>query len=122
MGFDMSISCNLSVCQATGRPYFIGKNGAKVFDLAQITGVPQEFRRFMQLRGSVFYEYTRSFGEHETIVDAVMFLDGFPQWDEVEQDEGDSTLWTSHDHNKFYAAMEWFANTPGPNYLVSWSY
>jgi len=119
MGFDMSISCNLSVCQATGRPYFIGKNGAKVFDLAQIAVVPEEFRRFLQLRGPVFYEYTRSFGEYETIVDAVMFLDGFPPWDEVE--EYADRKWDSTDHNKFYAAVQWFVNAD-VNYLVSWSY
>jgi hypothetical protein len=119
MGFDMSISCALSVCHETGRQYFVGKNGGKVFDLAQIAVVPEEFRRFLQLRGPVFYEYTRSFGQYETIVDAAIFLDGFPPWDEVECDEGCG--WTSNDHNKFYAALEWFANADA-NYIVSWSY
>ena len=121
MGFDLWISCSLSVCQETGRPYFLRKNGVKDFDLTHLPVVPEEYRRFIQLRGHVLYEYTRSFAKHETTVDAVMFLDGFPQWDEVEQDEGDSTVWTSLDHNKFFAAVEWFAYSEAA-YLVNWSY
>ena len=116
----MSISCALSVCVETGRHYFVGKNGETVFDLTQIAVVPEEFRRFLQLRGTVFQEYTRSFGQYETIVDAAIFLDGFPPWDEVETDE--SEVWCSNDHNKFYVALEWFANIADANYIVSWSY
>jgi hypothetical protein len=119
MGFDMWISCNLSMCQETGRHYFLRKNGVKEFDLTRIPVVPEEFRRFIQLRGSVLYEYTRSFPIHETTVDAMMFLERFPPWMEIEQDEGDS--WTSLDHNKFFAAIEWFAYGDA-TYLVSWSY
>ena len=120
MGFDLWISCSLSVCQETGRPYFLGKNGAKEFDLGKIVPVPEEYRRFLRMRGPMMYEYTRSFGQYETIVDAVMFLDGFPPWDEVEKDERDEP-WTSLDHNKFYAAVEWLAHQDA-TYLVNWSY
>lgn len=120
MGFDLWISCSLSVCQETGRHYFLRKNGVKEFDLTQLPVVPEEFRRFLQMRGPVLYEYTRSFGQYETIVDAVMFLDGFPPWDEVEKDESDCT-WSSNDHNKFYAAVEWLAHQDA-SYLVNWSY
>ena len=115
----MTISCALNMCKDTGRPYFIRKNGETVFDLLLIPEVPQEFRRFLQLRGNVFYEYTRSFGQYETIVDAEVFIDGFPSWDEVEREEGET--WTALDHNKFYAAIDWFANAD-INYLVNWSY
>ena len=121
MGFDMWIACALSVCQETGRHYLLRKNGVKEFDLTRIPVVPEEFRRFIQLRGHVLYEYTRSFAKHETTVDAVMFLERFPPWDEVEQDEGDPTSWTSLDHNKFFAAIEWFAYSEA-SYLVNWSY
>jgi len=119
MGFDITISCALSVCQESGRPYFAGKSGEKVFDLAQIALVPEEYRRFLQMKGSILYEYTRSFGKDQTTVDAEMFLDGFPPWDEVE--EYADRKWDSTDHNKFYAAVQWFVNAD-VNYLVSWSY
>ena len=119
MGFDIAISCALSVCQESGRPYFIGINGVKVFDLMQIPEVPQEYRRFLNLHGSIFYEYTRSFGKDETTVDAAVFFERFPPWDEVECEEGET--WTSLDHNKFYSSMEWFAHAD-VNYIVSWSY
>ena len=119
MGFDMMISCALSVCKETGRPYFVGQNGANMFDLSQVDIVPLEFRRFLSLRGSIFYEYTRSFGKDETTVDAAVFFERFPPWDEVECEEGET--WTSLDHNKFYSAMEWFAHAD-VNYIVSWSY
>ena len=119
MGFDMIIACSLSLCPESGKPFITCKNGQKNFDLSQIPEVPQEFRRFIQLRGSVFYEYTRSFGPDETIVDIIKFIDRFPPWDEVELD-GDE-VWTSLDHNKFYAAVEWMADSE-VNYIVSWSY
>jgi len=119
MGFDMSISCALSVCQESGRPYFLGINSVKVFDLMKIPEVPQEFRRFLNLHGSIFYEYTRSFGKDETTVDAAVFFERFPPWEEVECEEGET--WTSLNHNKFYSAMEWFAHAD-VNYIVSWSY
>ena len=123
MGFDMWIVCALSVCQETGRTYFLRKNGVKEFDLTHLPVVPEEFRRFIQLRGSVLYEYTRSFPIHETTVDAVMFLDRFPPWDEVELEleEYAGCEWSSLDHNKFFAAIEWFAYSEA-SYVVNWSY
>ena len=121
MGFDLWISCSLSVCQETGRHYFLRKNGVKEFDVTQLPVVPEEFRRFLHLRGHVLYEYTRSFPINETTVDAMMFLERFPPWDEVEQDDGDSTVWTSLDHTKFFSAIEWFAYSEA-TYLVNWTY
>ena len=120
MGFDLWISCNLSLCQETGRPYFLRKNGVKEFDLTQLPVVPEEFRRFIHMRGPVLYEYTRSFPINETTVDAAMFLERFPPWDEVERDE-DNDTWSSLDHNKFFAAIEWFAYSEA-SYLVNWTY
>jgi hypothetical protein len=128
MGFDMAITCGLNMCTQTGRPFFYGADMEKVFDLSQIREVPPEYRRFMVMKGDVFYEYTRSFGKSENIVDAAAFLDGFPPWEEVELDldlDRDSTeQWTLLDHDKFHAAICWFANanSADANYLVSWSY
>lgn len=121
MGFDLVISCSLSLCPESGKPFIPCKNGKKNFDLSLIPAVPPEFRRFIQLRGSVFYEYTRSFGSDETIVDIIKFIDRFPPWDEVETELEEDAEWTSLDHNKFYAAMEWLADSE-VNYMVSWSY
>ena len=115
MGFDMIIACSLGVCPESGRPFIPCKNGGKNFDLSQIPEVPQEFRRFIQLRGSVFQEYVQAFDK--TTADAQEFLESFPTWDEISENDN----WTSLDHNKFYAAVRWFANA-GVNYMVSWSY
>lgn len=124
MGFDINIACALNVCRETGRPYFTDKGGEKVFDLTKIPEVPPEYRRFIAMKGHVFYEYTRSFGCDETTVDAALFFDRFPPWDEVDIDEDDceSAWWTSADHNKFYTAMQWFAEETTVNYIVRWSY
>lgn len=123
MGFDMAITCGLNMCTETGRPFFYRReNLEKVFDLSQIENVPPEHRRFMVMKGDVFYEYTRSFGKRENIVDAGAFLDGFPPWDEVELDIDSTEVWTSLDHSEFHEAIRWFANSEDANYLVSWSY
>ena len=120
MGFDMNITCALNMCLETGKPYILSKNMQRIYDLSQIVVVPQEHRKYMQLCGSVFYEYIQSFGNDETIVDASAFFERFPSWDDVKLDETNGT-WTPSDHNKFYTAMQWFANAE-VNYLVSWSY
>jgi hypothetical protein len=56
-------------------------------------------------------------------VDAVKFLERFTPWDEVESEleEYADCKWTSLDHNKFYAAVEWFAFSEA-SYLVNWTY
>jgi len=124
MGFDINIACALNLCTDSGRPYFPDRGGAKVFDLTKIPEIPPEYRRFISMKGGVFYEYTRSFGCDETTVDAALFFDRFPPWDEVDihEDDCESAWWTSVDHNKFHAAMQWFAEETTVNYIVRWSY
>ena len=119
MGFDFTITCDLYVCNETGKPYFLDRHGRRNFDVSQLEPVPPEYRRFLALRGSVFQEYVRSLGDTLS-VNAKEFLERFPTWGEVEI-EHDGSEWTSLDHNKFYAAVFWFANTE-VEYRASWSY
>jgi len=121
MGFDMNISCAILVCADTGRPFFLTNQGQSVFDLTQIAIVPEEYRKYINLRGTLYYEYTRSFGNDETIVDAAEFLDRFPRWEEIDLNDNADVQWTPADHNKFHDAIQWFANAE-VNYIISWSY
>lgn len=119
MGFDMNISCAILVCMDTGRPFFLTNQGLSVFDLSQMAVVPEEYRKYINLRGTIYHEYIRFFGSDEMMVDAAEFLERFPLWEDIDLNE--DAQWTAADHNKFHDAIQWFANAE-VNYIISWSY
>ena len=126
MGFDFYIKLRLSLCETTGKPCFyeyIDGTFKINYDIGSIT-VPEEYRRFLTMRGHHMRLYTEDVNISQDYYDADIseLLEVFPSWDEVEE----STLvkrydWTKQDHDAFYAALEWF-NKQSYTFYASWSY
>jgi hypothetical protein len=127
MGFDFNIQVCFSLCTVTGKPYFWKKEKLeKDYNLPTIV-VPEEHRRFLQLRGRFLHIYTDILNENNTFsADIDTLLDNFPTWEDIENDSCYSEYanhceWTEEDHNNFKAALEWFQSQPY-YYNADWSY
>jgi hypothetical protein len=127
MGFDISISLELQICNKTGRPFLWTPTSEKLYDinLADYT-VPPELYKYARGRGSIYYAYTEHFNTrdvYDTSVDS--FLEEFPSWDDVSAsdvyEDYEQHEWNEEDHNKFKALLEW-CSKQAPAYRISWSY
>lgn len=122
MGFDIFIQCPLNLCQETGKPFYFGKNG-KVYDISIV--VPEQFRKFLHLKGSIFQAYIDDFCEDcPSILDIDRFKENFPPWSKVQEyveEKEAQHIWTMDDHLSFYDALEWFSKQEAP-FDITWSY
>ena len=119
MGFDLSISCCLSLCHQTGTMFFYKSDFTKEYVIPNIV-VPEQFRRFLKQRGHHLGLYTsRVTDEYST--SANNFLDKFPDWAEILEDDDYDDRWTEEDHNLFKEALEWLVEQP-VGFIVEWSF
>jgi hypothetical protein len=125
MGFDFSIQLCLHLCPTTGKPFVYDREFKKVYTFPTVE-VPEEYRRFVQLRGSFLHVYTDFYNEKDIYqVPVEGILDAFPSWEAVKESswyEGcDGWDWSEEDHDTFRKALEWFAEQPY-SFQASWSY
>jgi hypothetical protein len=119
MGYHITIQQSVSICRKTGKPYYIGPNCEVIYGFQDIT-VPEEHRRFLHEKNTVYHAYKPS----ESVADAVdtVYAD-FPSWEYVQEQFGGKTSdyeWTEEDHKAFYAALEWFASHKSCYFVVFW--
>lgn len=120
MGFDIYITCTFRICEKTGRLFYYGLQSEKVYDVIPAI-VPQEHREFVKMRGHIFGIYTR-FVTDETSTSVENFVDKYPEWSDIEEDgeyEEYASFWNEDMHDRFYAALKWFAGQT-ICYMISW--
>jgi hypothetical protein len=122
MGFDLFISVSILLCPETGLMYEYNDDLTKTYNINNVR-VPEHLRRFVKQRGHYLRLYTsRVTDEYSTGADN--FLDKFPEWAEIlEDDEYDDfkDRWTEEDHNLFKETLAWLVGQK-VNAIVSWSY
>lgn len=122
MGFDLYISCSIRVCHETGKLFFYRNDFTKDYTIPAIV-VPEEYRRFLKQRGHYLRMYTsRVTDEFSTSVEN--FLDKFPDWSEILEDEDYeeySEFWKESEHNLFKETLAWLAKQE-IGFIVSWDY
>lgn len=127
MGFDFNILYGFFICPKTGKPYAFKDDDTKLtqdFTL-QVSPLPEQYRRFVQLRGPWLHVYTEEFSTQDIFtVPISRLLEIFPSWDYVKASAFCDMLedeWTEEDHHGFKAALEWFEARGHPAY-ATWSY
>jgi hypothetical protein len=135
MGFDLNITCSLFLCKDTGKPFYYGINKIsdtkgqsayleKIYDLSTIV-VPEQYRRFLVMRGHFLHMYTNYFNEHDIYsCDVYDFVEKFPEWSSLAANENYAEYledWHEEDHNMFREALEWLGTSLG-DFRVTWSY
>jgi hypothetical protein len=119
MGFDLYISCSIRVCHETGKLFFYRNDLTKDYTIPTIV-VPEEYRRFIKQRGYHLRLYTsRVTDELSTSVEN--FLDKFPDWPEILEDEDYQDFWKESDHNLFKETLAWLAKQE-IGFIVSWDF
>jgi hypothetical protein len=122
MGFDLFISISFGLCSETGLMFEYNDDLTKNYNIPNIQ-VPEHFRRFLKQRGHHLHLYTsRVTDEYSTGADN--FLDKFPEWSEIaEDDEYDDfkDVWGEEDHNLFKQALAWLVDQK-VNAIVNWSF
>lgn len=122
MGFDLFISVSFPLCPETGLMFEYNDDLTKNYNIPNIR-VPEHLRRFLKQRGHHLRLYTsRVTDEYSTGADN--FLDKFPEWSEIaEDDEYDDfkDRWIEEDHNLFKETLAWLVNQK-VNAIVSWSF
>lgn len=121
MGFDLYIHLNLLICPKTGKPYYFDHNLEKIYDLPDFI-IPKHLRPYLQGRGPQFHVYLQNLNtEGQTEVDLEEFLENYPEWKEVFNDEAYDNTWTQEDHNTFADLLEYLHTLSYP-FRISWSY
>lgn len=121
MGFDLYIHLNLLMCPQKGKPYYFGPNLEKVYDLPDFT-IPQHLHPYLQGRGPQFLAYLQNLNtDEQREVDLEEFLENYPEWKDVANDEDYDTAWTQEDHNTFADLLEYLHRLSYP-FRISWSY
>ncbi len=122
MGFDLFISASFPLCWETGLMFEYNDDLTKTYNINNVR-VPQHLRRFVKQRGRHLALYTsRLTDEYST--DADNFLEKFPEWSEILEDdeyEDYKDFWTEEDHNLFKETLAWLVGQK-INAIVSWSY
>jgi hypothetical protein len=120
MGFDIYIHCSLSICKDTGK-HFYYRAYEKIYDMP--APVPEKYREFINMKGSILQVYANLItDETSTIVEN--FVDKYPDWSEIVENsdlEDYTSYWNEYMHDRFYAALKWFAEQD-ICYMISWSY
>lgn len=121
MGFDLYIHLKLMMCPIKGKPFYYGKNLEKIYEILDFS-VPEDIRSYLVGRGHHFFAYLRFLDYSEqTEVDLEPFLENYPEWREILEDEAYESYWTQEDHNKFAELLEYLHELPYP-FSISWSY
>lgn len=129
MGFDLSIELHIQIDKDTGVPS-VFKTGSDDFKLTPFVPanfvVPEEFRKFIRLRGHMFHAYVDVINSGDTFeANCYDLLECYPSWKDVAedvwyQDKGYEDYWTEREHYDFKRALEWFNSKGG--FFLSWSY
>lgn len=123
MGYDFYIKARFAVCEITGQLYYYSLNPlTRHYDLSKIV-VPEQYRRFLYLRGRMYHLYTQDVSNDDWFQTEISELvETFPSWEDIEESGfAEDYDWKEEDHNQFREALEWFANQDGIFY-ASWSY
>jgi len=122
MGFDLFISVSFPLCPETGLMYDYNEDLTKTYNINNVR-VPEYLRRFVKQRGHHLRLYTsRVTDEYSTGADN--FLDKFPEWSEIAEDneyDDFKDVWTEEDHNLFKETLAWIVNQK-VSAIVSWSF
>jgi len=122
MGFDLFISVSLPLCCETGMMFEYNDDLTKNYNIPNIR-VPEHLRRFLKQRGHHLRLYTsRVTDEYSTGADN--FLDKFPEWCEIVEDndyDEFKDVWAEEDHNLFKETLAWLVNQK-VNAIVSWCF
>jgi hypothetical protein len=123
MGFDWHIGLALFIDHTTGMPYvFHLKNGERLPFNAEEWRLPEQFRRFAQMRGHHLMHYVQRFSD-TNIFEASPYalLHRFPEWSAIkDSDRWAEYEWDETQHNLLKECLEWCDQKGGFN--VSWSY
>jgi len=120
MGFDIYINCSVSICKETGKHFYYGAS-KKIYDMPAV--IPEEHREFVSMKGCVFQVYA-NFVTDESSTSVENFVDKYPDWSDIIENsdvEEYSNYWNEDAHDRFYAALKWFAEQE-ICYMISWSY
>jgi hypothetical protein len=124
MGFDIHIYCSFSICKETGKLFYYGGPSGlqKIYDISNIV-IPEEHREFVRMRGHLFGIYTR-FITDEMSTSVTNFVDKYPEWSDIMESsdfEECASHWNEDMHDRFYAALKWFADQQ-MCYMICWDY
>lgn len=110
------------MCPKEGKPFYYGKNYEKIYSIPEFT-VPEDLRSYLEGRGRHFFAYLRSITDYSerTEVDLEEFLENYPEWQEVLNDEAYDEDWTQDDHMKFADLLEYLQELPY-SFNIGWSY
>ncbi len=128
MGFDIVIQLTLTMCEETGKPYYLSYDKEKNL-LEKIYGVPdvevpEHLRKYLRGKGHFYHIYTGYFEENDSrTVPVEEFLEQYPKWEEVkkyeEYHEEIRSCWSFEDHKNFKDLLQW-CNEAGPSFEVCW--
>ncbi len=118
------------MCAETGRPYYLSydtqtRTWTKEYTLPDVQ-IPLHLQKYLVGRGHLFHAYTEHFNLQEIYkTDVGSFLEHFPSWDEVIQNDFYSDdyedCWNEEDHANFKDLLEFLTNQD-VTYTVVWSY
>jgi len=124
MGFDLFIHMTMLMDAETGKPFYYGKNGEKVYELP-VVEIPEELRKYLYGRGHHFHVYTEKFNRKDIFeVSVSTFLERFPSWRKFEESDyyaEEPDYWTREDHKNFKKLLK-HLESQSPGFTVSWSY
>lgn len=121
MGFDLYIQLKMMMCPETGKPFYYGKNFEKVYEVPEFT-IPEPLRKYLVGRGRHFFPYIHPLNARDRMeADLEEFLENYPEWREVVEDEYYDESWTMEDHDTFADLLEYLHTLPC-SFSVSWSY
>ena len=121
MGFDLFVYLKLMMCPETGKPYYFGPKLEKIYGVPEFV-IPKNLRDYLQGRGHHFFAYLRFLDYSErTEVDLAEFLENYPEWEEVLNDESYEDYWSEEDHVNFKNLLNYLKNLGYP-FTLSWSY
>jgi hypothetical protein len=127
MGFDLTITLNVSIDPQTGLPYIYYVDNNRFLNkkpyVPQEHKIPDKYLRFIEQRGSIFHSYIKQFEENVHDTSVACFLEFYPEWEYVEKENGTEYEWCEKDHYEFKEALEWMCSvSPVPIFNVCWSY
>lgn len=122
--FGILITLNLLIDPSTGNAYCgyrlnTGKPMTKIEYDPKKFCVPEQFRRFTDMKGSHLYHYINEVSEDTYYCTANNMLLNYPSWSSVSERMGGG-VWTENDHNAFEEALEWFSSKEC--FLLTWCY
>lgn len=131
MTFHIRFYISLDICSETAKPYYCKKNKEtgnfeKHYSIPDII-IPEHLRKYIELKGDMFYAYINYFYENEqdvTNVHVEEFECWYPSWEEVihsEHYDPDNNSWTEEDHLNFKELVDWCVKQDA-DFHIYWMY